>query len=221
MKQNIHYIIIFLLCTFYASAQEQSILTLEVAPYLVPCEDSDPEEMCLQLLSTNGEDLFIITTDAIEGFIAESGFEYTLEVQVLPKLKEDDLTRYQLQKVISKIWVPQYAVDAPELKGSFKVVGINGLPLNPNQTELIINANNSVMRGSTECNNYHLFFKQFGYSLVFSKILTTDLFCASRRPLQDEYFIVFNRVHHFEFKGDVLKLYDFNDTLVLEANLLR
>ena len=220
MKKHISIIIISVFCAFYAKAQEQNTVTLEVAPYFVSCEDSD-DDTCLQLLDINGADVAVITPDAIKGFTAEAGYEYTLEVQILAKEKEEDPIQYQLKKIVSKLWVPQYAIDAPELKGSFKVTGINGASVRANQTDLIINANNSVMRGSTECNNYHLFFKQFGYSLVFSKILTTDLFCSSRRPLQDEYFIVFNSVHHFEFKGDVLRLYDFNDKLLLEANLLR
>lgn len=220
MKKYIYLIIISLLSIFYVSAQEENIITLEVAPYAVVCEDTE-DELCLQLLDINGKDLTIISPDAIQGFTAEVGFEYTLQVVALTKEKEEDPIKYQLKKIVSKLWVPQYATDAPEIKGNFKVIGINGLPLNPNQTELIINANKSVIRGSTECNNYHLFFKQFGYSLVFSKILTTDLFCSSRKPLQDEYFIVFNSVHHFEFKGDILKLYDFSDKLLLEAQLLR
>jgi len=220
MKKYIQYLVIFLLSTFYTSAQEKNTITLEVAPYTVTCENTE-EEMCLQLLDVNGEDLAIISLDAIEDFTAEVGFEYTLQVVALPKEKEEAPTKYKLKKIVSKLWVPQYAIDAPEIKGNFKVIGINGLPLNPNQTELIINANRSIIRGSTECNNCHLFFKQFGYSLVFSKILTTDLFCSSRKPLQDEYFIVFNSVHHFAFKGDILKLYDFNDKLLLEAQLLR
>ncbi|MFC4635383.1 DUF4377 domain-containing protein [Dokdonia ponticola] len=220
MKKYICSLIISFLSTFYISAQEENIITLEVAPYLVTCENTE-EETCLQLLDINGGDLNVISFDAIEGFTAEVGYEYTLQVTELPKEKEEDLTKYQLKKIVSKLWVPQYAIDAPEIKGNFKVTGINGLPLNPNQTELIINANKSIIRGSTECNNYHIFFKQFGYSLVFSKILTTDLFCSSRKPLQEEYFIVFNSVHHFEFKGDILKLYDFSDKLLLEAQLLR
>jgi hypothetical protein len=220
MKNYLNYIIIAVLTTFYAKAQEQNTITLEVAPYVVACENSE-EDSCLQLLNIDGTDLAVINSDAIKGFTAEPGFEYTLQVKALPKVEEEDPEMYQLQKVVSKLWVPQYAIDAPELKGSFRVTGINGVALNSNQTELIINANNSIMRGSTECNNYHLFFKQFGYSLMFSKILTTDLFCSSRRPLQQEYFIVFNSVHHFEFKGDLLRLYDLNDKLLLEANLLR
>lgn len=220
MKKYLYYLVISFLSTFYVSAQEEDTITIEVAPYVVLCEDSE-DETCLQLLDVNGGDLNIIFSDAIDGFTAEIGFEYTLQVAMLPKKKEEDPTKYELKKVVSKLWVPQYAIDAPEIKGNFKVIGINGLPLNPNQTELIINANKSVMRGSTECNNYHLFFKQLGYSLIFSKILTTDLFCSSRKPLQDEYFIVFNSVHHFEFKGDILKLYDFSDKLLLEAQLLR
>ena len=220
MKKYIHIIIISVLCTFYAKAQERNTITLEVAPYFVDCENSD-DDRCIQLLDINGADLAVINSDAIKGFTAKPGFEYTLEVHVLAKEKEEDPIQYQLKEIVSKLWVPQYAIDAPELKGNFRVTGVNGMSLGANQTELIINANNSVMRGSTECNNYHLFFKQFGYSLVFSKILTTNLFCSSRRPLQDEYFIVLNNVHHFEFKGDVLRLYDFNDKLLLEANLLR
>ncbi|MFT5862650.1 MAG: heat shock protein HslJ [Flavobacteriales bacterium] len=220
MKKYINYIIISVLSSFYAEAQEQNTIMLEVAPYFVDCVNSD-QDPCLQLLNLDGRNLAVINSDAIKGFTAEPGFEYTLQVQALPKVEEEDPLRYQLENVVSKLWVPQYAIDAPELKGSFRVTGVNGVSLSSNQTELIINANNSVMRGSTECNNYHLFFKQFGYSLVFSKILTTDLFCSSRRPLQQEYFIVFNSVHHFEFKGDLLRLYDLNDKLLLEANLLR
>lgn len=220
MKKYIYIAVISILCAFYAKAQEESTITLEVAPYFVNCENSD-DDRCIQLLDTNGANLAIINSDAIKGFTTKPGFEYTLKVLVLAKEKEQDPLQYQLKEIVSKLWVPQYAIDAPELKGSFRVTRVNGLSLNANQTELIINANNSIMRGSTECNNYHLFFKQFGYSLVFSKILTTDLFCSSRRPLQDEYFIVFNSVHHFEFKGDVLRLYDFSDKLLLEAQLLR
>ncbi|RMB62831.1 META domain-containing protein [Dokdonia sinensis] len=207
----------FVLSAFALFAQEK--ITLEVAPYTIYCDDTESER-CLQLLDTLGASLEIVGMDAIEGFKAEEGFEYTIEAQPLPVM-DDGVVRYRLIKETSKMWVPQYATDAPTLNGSFQVVGFNGRSLNNNQIDLVINANNSIMRGSTGCNNYHLFFKQLGYSLIFSKILASHLLCDSRSALDEEYFVVFNSVHHFDLQGDVLRLYDITNKLLLEAQRIR
>lgn len=209
------------LCLYFlisCAAISQETVRLEIAPYLVPCDDTQSSN-CLQLLNTNGDNLDLIPLDGIDGFIAVEGFEYTLDVT--PTEKANQEISYTLKKEVSKMWVPQYATDAPTLEGSFQVVGFNGKSIDTNDIDLIINASNRVMRGSTGCNNYHLFFKQFGYSLIFSKILASHMFCASRMALEEEYFVIFNSVHHFELDKDVLRLYDITDKKLLEAVRLR
>lgn len=197
----------------------QESMTIEVAPYTVYCDDTESER-CLQLLDTKGDSLAIIPLNAIAQFKAEEGYEYTLKVEAIAQAS-DGAPKYRLINEDSKMWVPQYATDAPVLNGSFQVVGFNGRSLNNNQIDLVINANNSVMRGSTGCNNYHLFFKQFGYSLIFSKILASHMLCDSQSALDEEYFVVFNSVHHFDLNGDVLRLYDITNKFLLEAQRIR
>lgn len=200
--------------------QGQKNLQIEVAPYTVFCDDTESSD-CLQLLDARGSNLKVVPLDAIKGFIPEKGFEYTLDVQEIPVSTDNENASYVFKKEVSKMWVPQFAVDAPELKGSFQVVGFGGRSIDTTDLNLIINANNSVMYGSTGCNNYHLFFKQLGYSLVFSKILATHLYCASRSAMEEEYFVIFNSVHHFDLQGDVLRLYDISDKQLLEAQRIR
>lgn len=198
----------------------QTKVQLEIAPYTVPCDETERDN-CLQLLSTTGSAIEVIPLDGIKGFKAEQGFEYTLDVEQAEENTDSRAPQYILKKEVSKMWVPQYAIDAPTLEGSFQVVGFNGRSIDNIDIDLVINSGNSIMRGSTGCNNYHLFFKQFGYSLVFSKILATHMFCSSRAALEEEYFVVFNNVHHFELKGDVLRLFDITDKNLLEAVRIR
>lgn len=218
MKNIVHkWTLIFGLITFFSSYSQES-LQIEVAPYTVYCDDTQSSD-CLQLLDVKGANLKVIPLDAIQGFIPEKGYEYTLDVQEM--ISEETNTSYVFQKEVSKMWVPQFAVDAPALEGNFQVVGFGGKSIDTTDLNLIINANNSVMFGSTGCNNYHLFFKQLGYSLIFSKILATHLYCASRNAMEEEYFVIFNSVHHFDLKGDVLRLYDISDKKLLEAQRIR
>lgn len=219
MKKGFTAIQLCLCFLISCAAISQETVRLEIAPFLVPCDDTQSSN-CLQLLNTNGDNLDLIPLDGIDGFNAVEGFEYTLDVTPTRDLNQV-VTSYSLKKEISKMWVPQYATNAPKLEGSFQVVGFNGKSIDTNDIDLIINASNRVMRGSTGCNNYHLFFKQFGYSLVFSKILASHMFCASRSALEEEYFVIFNSVHHFELNQDVLRLYDITDKKLLEAVRLR
>ncbi len=205
-------------CLFsFVRSKAQNTIQIEVAPFLVPCVENKNEE-CLQLLGSDGSNLKVIPLEGIEGFIPEKGYEYTLNVQEIEaNSTTTEIKKYILLSEVSKMWVPQFAIDAPLLDGSFQVVGFGGKSIDTNDLNLIINANNSIMSGSTGCNNYHLFFKQLGYTLIFSKILSTHLYCASRSTLEEEYFVIFNSVHHFELNDDVLKLYDISDRQLLEA----
>lgn len=221
MKKTSYYITLFLSLLISWVVIGQKTVRLEIAPYLVPCDDTEADN-CLQLLDINGSNLNLIPLNGIKGFTAEQGFEYTLDVTPNVILKEEEeeeeeIYSYTLHKEVSKMWVPQYATDAPTLEGSFQVVGYNGKSIDTNNIDLIINASKRVMRGSTGCNNYHLFFEQFGYSLLFSKILASHMFCASRAALEEEYFVIFNSVHHFKLENDVLHLYDITDRKLLEA----
>lgn len=204
-----------------ALSQEVQEVTLEIAPYRVSCNDNRDVKECLQVLDNIGNPVAVIARDGIQNFNPEQGFEYTITAQDLFPNGDKKTDRYVLKNVVSKMWIPQYAINAPQLNGNFQVIGINGRAIDPSSINLVINANNSVMRGSTGCNNYHLFFEQIGYSLVFSKILASHLFCDQRSALEEEYFVIFNSVHHFDLKGDVLRLYDITDRMLLEANLLR
>jgi heat shock protein HslJ len=220
MRKLVLSFLLAVLLPFSGITQEEGLITYEVAPYLVPCENSDDDNNCLQLMDKTGTPVAIISKDDIKNFKPELGFEYIIKVEPIDTETDNNAT-YRLQQVVSKMWIPQYAIDAPKLNGNFQVVGINGRAVDTNEINLIINANKSVMRGSTGCNNYHLFFEQIGYSLVFSKILASHLFCDSRSALEEEYFITFNRVHHFDLKGDTLRLYDIADKMLVEANLIR
>lgn len=223
MKNVSHNWMLFLCLISFFSGLSQKSVQIEVAPYTVPCGDTENED-CLQLLDATGSSVGVIPLKGIQGFTPEKGYEYTLDVkELVPDIDDvdDEVPSYIFQKEVSKMWVPQFATDAPILKGNFRVVGFGGRSINTNDLDLVLNANNSIMSGTTGCNNYHLFFKQLGYSLIFSKILATHLYCASRSALEEEYFVIFNSVHHFDLKGDVLRLYDISDKQLLEAQRIR
>ncbi len=209
-------ILLFILNVHIFRAQESRII--EVAPYTTICPNSD-EERCLVLLDKLGTELDIMPLNSIEGFTAEEGFEYTLEIVPLENPKGD--ATFKIVTSISKLWVPQFSSTAPALVGSFRVERINGKRLLPNTKELIINARNSVISGNLDCNNFHLFFKQLGYSLIFSKILATTMSCPGGQFIDQEYLSVFNGIHHFSLDGDVLKLFDISDKELVEAVLIR
>ena len=97
MKKNLTYLHVFISLFISYTVISQEILQLEIAPYLVPWDDSETDD-CLQLLDIDGSSLKLLPLDGIKGFTAEQGFEYTLDVLPNPILEEDQRSSYTLKK---------------------------------------------------------------------------------------------------------------------------
>ncbi len=200
--------------------------TVIVGPELVECEGAGPQ-MCM-LVKENPEDDWQLFYDQIEGFEYEPGYEYVLRVReetVENPPADASSLRWVLLEMMRKTPV-ELPSSAGELGGvQWQMVTyrnadgelVSSLPVVKSTAEFM----DGQVSGSGGCNSYNGTYEVDGNNIQFGPMASTMMACEPPVMNQEQgYFAAMGMATTFQVEGESLQMWDENDEVVVEYEVL-
>jgi heat shock protein HslJ len=199
-------------------------MTLNVGPESVPCTGVAPQ-MCLQVKENMSEN-YSLFYDNIEGFCYSPGYEYVIRVMEEPVENppaDASSKKWTLVEVVSKT-------------GNVTASGLEGVNWHldsylskEGETECVL-PNIQVtalfesgrISGNAGCNNYGGHYVADGNNLTVSDVVSTLMFCGENISDQESNYLAnLQSAKSYNVSGNLLRIADFNGTVVLTYSVIQ
>jgi heat shock protein HslJ len=195
-----------------------------VGPEKVPCTGVAPQ-MCLQI-KESPEQNYTLFYSAIEGFCYQPGYVYVIKVREEP-VENPPADASSLKWILIEVISKTGNVTASGLEGvdwhldSYLNPELGNACLLP-ETEITALFEEDRVSGSAGCNGYSGQYTTEGENITIGGVITTLMFCGEDVSGQEsQYLANLEKAAAYNVSGNLLKIYDSNQTLLLTYSVVQ